>query len=336
MKVLNDIDIESKYVYAIELILWSSTNGFEIQENYCTYYYTQCGVHDPHKLHVWLYENGYLRNANLEESLQLYSAIELKNIAAEYNCKKSGKKAEIAHRIALAMDDSDKQKYTNRNLLFLTQKGLDFYTKNYDLVKLHQDGNTSFAEYFPYRNSTSFEENAIRLYDSKLKTYISQKNYAGLSLCYQKLHVLYAAINEPDLSMLYILYVLYLSVNCANSYSFFFDTTLISANGITGMKKRIMSDYCILSQYECKEVNAYSTYYTESMVDEIYQSGILPYYLMDKNTFKILVNDIITNISINRDYYLSIIANNYEKLITYRPEKKSKPQGLLARIFKRE
>ena len=36
---LSDNDIENKYVYPIELLLWASTNGFEIREQYCTYYY---------------------------------------------------------------------------------------------------------------------------------------------------------------------------------------------------------------------------------------------------------------------------------------------------------
>ncbi len=333
---LSDHDIEKKYVYAIELLLWSSTNGFAISNDYCTYYYTQCGIHNPRKLHIWLYENGYLRNTTVEEALLLYSTPELKEIAAQYGCKKTGTKNDIAQRITLSITNTDKIEICNScDKLFLTQKGLDFYTKNYDLVKLHLAGGISYNEYLKYRKSSNYENNAIDLYESKLKEYILQKNYLEMSICYQKLHELYGAIYEPDLAIQCILFRLFLSVNCSGSFTFLFNPALINTHGIPYMKKHIMENSMILLPYDCKEVNRYSAYYSESMIDDIYNQKMLPYYLIDKNTFTLLVNDIITNISIDRNYYISIIADNYEKLISYQPPQKPQPKNLISKLFKR-
>ena len=333
---LNNSDIENKYLYAIELLLWSSTNGSEIKYDYCTYYYSQCKIHDPRKLHIWLYQNGYLRNATVEEVLLLNSTTDLKEIAAKYQCKKSGTKQDIAQRITLAMPDTDKIETINScDKLFLTQKGLDFYTQNYDLVKLHLAGGIAFNEYLHFRKSSNYENNAIELYEFKLEQYISQKNYSGMSICYQKLHELYGSINEPDLAMQYILFRLFLSANCCDSFTFLFNPASINTHGVPYMKKQIVNNSSFLLPYDCKEVNAYSAYYCESMIDNIFNQNLLPYSLIDKNTFTIIVNDIITNISIDRDYYISIIANNYEKLVKHQPLQNSQHKRLIDRIFKR-
>lgn len=326
-------DMEHKYVYAIELLLWSSTHGSEVKYDYCTYYYNQCNIQNPRKLHLWLYENGYLRAATLEESLMCYTTVWLKNLADVYNCKKSGKKADIIHRIILNMSDADKIKYTNRSLLFMTQKGLNFYTNNYDLVKLHLHGKIPFAEYLPYRSSSCFEENVIRLYQDKLKSYMSQYHYSGVSFCYQEFHQLYAALNESELAMLYLLYSLYYSVNCTDSYSFYFDPENIKFYGIASMKKRLLESSNILFPYQCKEINSYSKYYTESMVDEIYQNAVLPCQLMNPKTFKRMINDVITNISVDRNRYLAIIADNYVRLIKNSKNPKQPHQSLAQKVL---
>ena len=115
------------------LLLYQSRKGSEIGKNatYSRYYEGKYGITNISKLHKWLYENGYLRDATLLETLGLYKVSELKTILESLGLKKTGNKDDLIKRVIESIDEKQKSKITKTcNYLFLTEKGKMFLDVN--------------------------------------------------------------------------------------------------------------------------------------------------------------------------------------------------------------
>ncbi len=107
------------------IISGSVKRGEKIKPNdYYKYFENLYGVVNIRKLHLWLYENGYLRNATPKEALNLYKVDELKTILDSMGLKKTGNKRSLIERIEENPDDSMKEKLSNEcDRYFRSKKG---------------------------------------------------------------------------------------------------------------------------------------------------------------------------------------------------------------------
>lgn len=93
------------------LISGSVKRGEKIKPNdYYSYFERLYGVVNIRKLHIWLYENGYLRNATPKEALKLYKVPELKTILDSMGLEKNGNKSDLVNRIVKNLDSAMKEK----------------------------------------------------------------------------------------------------------------------------------------------------------------------------------------------------------------------------------
>lgn len=137
------------------ILIDGSIKGSTIRNNehYSLYFEGRYGLMNVSRLHRWLYEQGYLRAANLPEALSLYKVPELKTISESLGLKKTGKKADLIDRIINALDDGEKERITNQcEHLFVAEKGYSFLEENGDYDMWHRKSyGVTFKEFNEHR-----------------------------------------------------------------------------------------------------------------------------------------------------------------------------------------
>lgn len=219
------------------ILLSSNQNGSKIRRNdeYSLYFEGRYRIMNINMLHRWLYEQGYLKLANLSEALSLYKVPELKIILESLGLRKTGKKDELINRVINVLDDSEKERIVNQcEHLFVTEKGLIFLKENEDYVMWHkQSYSVTFEEFNRYR---ILQGRKRRFYDTIFQCFNERDSIYQIKHYYSRLEMIYYNLSEAlydegkyDLSIRYALLRLYYAANLA-SHVALFNLSLVRSN----------------------------------------------------------------------------------------------------------
>lgn len=295
--------------------------GYTINRNdeYSRYYEGKYGIKNINKLHKWLYDNGYLRNAYLDEALNLYKVPELKMILESLGLPKTGKKADLIERIKESISDSEKGKVIKDcKYLFPSEKGLVFLKENEDYVMWHRKSyDVTFEEFNKHRilqgRKRRFYDTIFQALNEKSSVYQFNHYFSRLEMIYYNLSEVLHDEGKYDLSLRYALLRLYCSTNLA-SHTALFEIDLVKLNGIEKEKEYIKSLHEIFNQGTLKRLIELKDYYGEHILDTIYGLQILPYCIFDKMDMADAIHDLYEG-TFDEAFYTNYICINYEKYI---------------------
>lgn len=311
------------------IISGSVKRGEKIKPNdYYSYFERLYGVVNIRKLHIWLYGNGYLRNATAKEALNLYKVDELKTILDSMGLKKNGNKQSLIDRVAENLDDSMKEKLSSEcDRYFRSEKGERFLAENQDFIMFHKNQyGLNFQEFCEHRilqgrkrtfYDTVFQALSQRAFIWQTKRYISQLEwvYRNLSeVCYDQAE---GSGNSKEklysLSLQNALYALYFSTNLASKY-YLFSLENVGFDGIETAKSRIDSE-STFNPHIVSRILELQPYFREQMLDVVYTPEILPYCLFGKYDMLDIVLDLYDGVFDADKYtnYIRISYGNYAK-----------------------
>lgn len=301
------------------IISGSAKRGERVKPNdHYKYFENLYGVVNIRKLHIWLYNNGYLRNATPKEALNLYKVDELKTILDSMGLKKNGNKQSLIDRIVESIDDSMKEKLSNECDRYIrSEKGERFLAENQDFVMFHKNQyGLSFQEFCDHRilqgkkrkfYDTIFQALSQRAFTWQAKRYISQLEWVYHNLS----NALYDE-EKYELSLQNALYSLYFSTNLASKY-YLFSLENVRFDGIKTAKSRIDSE-STFNPHIIARILELQPYFREQMLDVVYTPEILPYCLFGKYDILDVVLDLYEE-KFDAEFYTKVIQISYENYV---------------------
>lgn len=302
------------------MLLSGHLKGKEIGDGYIVAFMYEAKITNPERLDRWLLHNDYLRKPTIEETLSRYKVPELKGFLSKKGMKVTGKKAELIERLVSVLSDNDvKTLLDSDKRYYLSEKGLKHYYDNIDLYELHRNWKyqISLDRYFKYRKSNGivrgFYETAYLALQEKIKNgtmgifsqnRVTTFDFMNFSEICEKLEM-----NSDSIKA--VLMKMYIDTNLADY--FYFDKDWIERDGIDNICRRIDQNQCaIFNAYTTQRIVSLSEFYSEYMVDEIYDNIKLRYVVFDKKNFKLAVDDMIQSAYFDASLYMRIIKDNYK------------------------
>lgn len=308
--------------YAIEMLLDSHLKGREIGTGYIVAYMYECQITNPEKLDNWLLHYDYLRKPTIEETLSYYKVPELKELLSKRGLKVTGKKDELVERLISALSDDDIFTFLKSDKrYFLSEKGMKHYNDNIDLYELHRNWeyNLGLDNYFRYRKNNGiirgFYETAYLIQQKKLENgVIDRFSTNGISsIDYKIFSEICENLGRKEDALKSILMKLYIDTNLLGGY--YFDPKYIEIDGITELCDRLnQNQCCIFNIYTIQKIVLLSGFYSECMVDDIYNNTELQYVVFDRAYFKLAIDDMIQSAYFDASPYIKIIINNYRHI----------------------
>lgn len=311
--------------YAIELLLSYHSHGSEIGGGYGTCFMYECKITNPEWLDRWLLHNGYLREPTIEETLSRYKVPELKGFLSKKGMKVTGKKAELIERLISILTENEIETALNSDKrYFLSEKGMEYYRENIDLYELHRNWKYRLRldEYFKYRKSNGvirdfYEIAYLALKERMEKGNMDMKNpyrltsfdFANFSEICERLEINNDAVKA-------ILIKLYFDTNLLNTSLFPFDKDMLEMHGVEDICGRLQAD-SLFNPYTTQRIVSLSEFYSEYMVDNIYDNIKLQYVVFERKDFKSAVDDMIRSAYFDASPYMEIIKNNYREIATH-------------------
>ncbi len=297
------------------IISGSVKRGEKIKPNdFYKYFENLYGVVNIRKLHIWLYENGYLRNATPKESLNLYKVDELKTILDNMGLKKNGNKQSLIDRIAENLDDSMKEKLSSEcDRYFRSEKGERFLAENQDFVMFHKNQyGLNFQEFCRHRilqgRKRKFYDTVFHALSQRASEWQAKKFISQLEWVYYNLSNALYDEEKYELALQNALYSLYFSTNLASKY-YLFSLENVRFDGIETAKSRIDSE-STFNPHIIARIIELQPYFREQMLDVIYAPEILPYCLFGKYDILDVVLDLYDG-KFDAEFYTNIIRISY-------------------------
>lgn len=303
------------------ILIDGSIKGSAIRSNdrYALYFEGRYGIVNISTLHRWLYEQGYLRGANLTEALSLYKVTELKMILESLGLKKTGRKNNLISRIVNVIDDNDKARIVSQSKrLFVTEKGYHFLEENGDYYMWHRKSyGVTFEEFNRHRilqgKKRQFHDTIFQALSEKAYTYQIKGYFSKLEMIYFWLAESLYDEGRYDLAISYYLYKLYFSTNLA-SHPFWFDVENVRIDGTRAIKRRIKDNNDIFKGSSMDRLVELKEYYREQLLDVVYGLHILPYCIFDKVDMADVIHDLYEG-TFDEKIYTNYICKQYEKYI---------------------
>lgn len=302
------------------IISGSVKRGEKIKPNdYYKYFENLYGVVNIRKLHIWLCESGYLRNATPKEALNLYKVDELKTILDSMGLKKNGNKSSLIDRIAENLDDSMKEKLSSEcDRYFRSEKGEIFLAENQDFVMFHKNQyGLNFQEFCRHRilqgRKRKFYDTVFHALSQRASEWQEKKFISQLEWVYHNLSNALYDEEKYELSLQNALYSLYFSTNLASKY-YLFSLENVRFDGIETAKSRIDSE-STFNPHIVARILELQPYFREQMLDVVYTPEILPYCLFGKYDMLDVVLDLHDGTFDVDKYtnYIRISYGNYAK-----------------------
>lgn len=303
------------------IISGSVKRGEKVKPNeYYSYFENLYGVVNIRNLHIWLYKQGYLREATPKEALNLYKVPELKMILDSMGLEKKGNKPDLINRIVENIDDDIGRKLSNKcDRYFRSEKGERFLYENQDYVMFHtKQYGVTFQEFCEHRivqgrkrkfHDTIFHALSQRAFTWQVKGYISQ-----LEWVYHNLSDSLYDEEKYELSLQNALYSLYFSTNLASKY-YLFSLGNIRFDGIETAKSRI-SPEGTFNSYIIGRILELQSYFREQMLDVVYTPEKLPYCLFEKYDMLDAILDLYDG-KFDAEFYTNCIRINYGNYIKH-------------------
>lgn len=299
------------------IISGSVKRGEKIKPNdYYNYLERLYGVVNIRKLHIWLYENDYLRNATPKEALNLYKVDELKTILDSMGLKKTGNKQSLIDRIAENIDDSMKEKLSKDcDRYFRSEKGESFLAENQDFVMFHKNQyGLSFQEFCEHRilqgRKRKFYDTVFHALSQRASMWQAKRYISQLEWVYHNLSNALYDEEKYELSLQNALYTLYFSTNLASKY-YLFSLENVRSDGIETAMSRIDSESAF-NPHILARILELQPYFKEQMLDVVYTPEILPYCLFGKYDMLDAIIDLYEE-KLDVEFYTQYIRINYGK-----------------------
>lgn len=301
------------------IISGSVKRGEKIKPNdYYSYFERLYGVVNIQKLHIWLYENDYLRKSTPKEALNLYKVPELKTILDSMGLKKNGNKPDLIERIVENLDEVTKEKLSNEcDRYFRSEKGEKFLEENQDYVMFHRNQyGVTFQEFCEHRilygRKRKFYDTIFNVLSQKASEYQVKRYISQLEWVYHNLSNALYDEEKYELSLQNALYLLYFSTNLASKY-YLFSLGNIKFDGIETAKSRIISEETF-NPYIIGRILELQPYFREQMLDVVYAPEILPYCLFGKYDMLDAILDLYDGV-FDAEFYTNFIRMRYENYI---------------------
>lgn len=189
---------KEKKEYALIDILSCFSKGARNKNNFSPNLLQELGITNWNNYFNFLWNKGYLRNANINEILiEKYSLNDLKTIADSVGVKKNGKKAELVERIIpLLSEEQIAEIKTSPKLYTLSPKGEQVLCGNEDYMLLHKYRYiVSLAEFNDNRmpdgiHKRNFYDTVFQVLSNQAFWQQSHKEFDLLSITYFRIYQL--------------------------------------------------------------------------------------------------------------------------------------------------
>ncbi len=306
-------------ICAALIISGSVKRGEKIKPNeYYSYFENLYGVINIQKLHCWLYENGYLRNATPKEALNLCKVPELKTILDSMGLKKNGNKSDLINRIAENLDEETKNKLSGAcDRYFRSEKGEQFLAENQDFIMYHRNNyGVTFREFCKHRilqgRKRKFYDTIFQALNEKAFSYQTKGYISQLEMIYHWLSNSLYDEGKYELSLQYALYKLYFSTNLSSKY-YLFSVENIRFEGVKTAENRILPEETF-NPHTIARILELQPYFREQMIEAVYTPEILPYCIFKKYDLLDVVLDLYDG-KFDVKHYTNYVRACYEKFI---------------------
>ncbi len=299
--------------YAKAVFLWATSKKVQLKgdEEYPRYIKYELGIRRPSEYHKQMIQEGYLEQDSFESALQSLKQDELKEIASDLQVATTGKKADLAKRIAAA----DNNEYLRRQFpatFSLSATGKQFVEDHDDCVQIHKH-KTMLIEWDEYsREKARSEDKSFYSVCTNilLKRASSDKRLFG-RIDYLFLSKLADEFGDPARSLRYLLQVLYIDVSGVMGMESYMEFKKGSYMTKQSLKSYFVSHVMIAGITDRIVKN--KEYFDPSIIDKLY-SWKLPVMICEKELFTEMVNGIMDG-SFNQQFYLAQLKLRYERFV---------------------
>lgn len=303
--------------YAIELLLDGHLKGKEIGGKYSACYKREAQIANPAYLDKWLLNNDYLRRPAIEELLSDYEPDCLQDLLKNKGIEAAGDKNELIKKIIENIDVTVLSNELEKNSkYYLSEKGKRHYSENTDLIELHKNWkyHIPLGQYFKYRIRVSgkgnFIETAYQIYKANLRD-LTIRGIAATHFNFHYFSEICEKAEKFEEALVAVIAELYIDVNLEEN-SYLFISELLKINGVKKMAKDI-AGFNLFNIHVVDKIIKLSKYYSESIVDDLYENFQVAYVCLDKDHFKKAIEEMVNSPQFNKNYYIKIITNNYIK-----------------------
>lgn len=287
----------------IALFLDSINYPCRIKENneYPRYMTYDFNILDVQKFHKEMLDAGFLCNAGFDDIIHRYRINELKDIAQKYNVEfnKSKKEKLIENLINNLSEEAKRKIVSDSRFYILSDKAIKYLKEYKHLIKFYRcrDSLLSFTceEYLEYANrfSKSYSENDVfwGALNMQLIKYYSETSFGLYRNTYLSMGKFMLSENKKEKALYYFILVMWIDMN--QSY---LQEKIIEGRTVC-MEKDPIAPGVVKWIYENKD------YYSSDMIDKIYESQYLPVTIIDKTTFRNMIEDIFNSSIFDEDKY---------------------------------
>lgn len=290
----------------IALFLDSINYPCKIKENdeypgYMTYNFN---ILDVQKFHKEMLSAGFLRNADFEDIVCRYRVNELRDIAQKYNVEfNKCKKEKLIENLINNLSEEVKRKIVNDSGFYvLSDKAIKYLKEYKHLIKFYRykDDLSSFTcdEYLKYANQfpKSYSENDVFWGALNTQLIKSHKDHLfELGRCtYLSMGKFMLSENKKTNALYYFILTMWIDMN----QPYLQEKILEGRNG--WIEKDPIAPGIVRWIYENKD------YYRSNMIDKIYENQYLPVVIIDKTTFRNMIEDIFNSSIFDEEKYNNI------------------------------
>lgn len=191
-----DTTLNEKSDYALINVLSSFKKSARNPNNFSASALAELGVSNWNNYFKSLLSDGYIQYANIIDILYAqYTTTNLKIIADSIGIKKTGKKYELAERIANSLPQSQIERLISEtNFYSISEKGLHILSANEDYILFHKYRNTiSLAEFIDnrfinYAHKRNFYDTMFQALSNRLCLYEIHHNYNALQFTHLNIY----------------------------------------------------------------------------------------------------------------------------------------------------
>lgn len=311
------IDSKEKQDYATAIFLYANSNS-KIKNNneYVGYLFYECGISNPKKYHQELINEGYLKQASINEILYNFKLDDLKKILKENNLKVTGKKAELIDRISSELSEKELNKINfDRNIYTLSEKGKKYIENHKDYIEIHRHSSwqITLEEYIKVKRQLNFSVNfndiAWGIFNKRTMEYSNNKQYGLQRNNYYNMFQLLIEEKKEMQAFEMIVKVIIYDLSSVNTL----EDIKLYKDGIYS-KEDLLNSYSdiFLAPGIIKELLELEQFYSDKLVKTAYKQVILPINFCSETILIELMNEVFHNAIFDYEKYIDKI--NLERI----------------------
>lgn len=311
------IDSKEKQDYATAIFLYANSNS-KIKNNneYVGYLFYECGISNPRRYHQKLIDEGYFKQASINEILHTFKLDDLKKILKENNLKVTGKKAELIDRIISELSEKELNEINfDRNIYTLSEKGKKYIENNKDYIEIHRHANwqITLEEYIKVKRKLNFSANfndiAWGIFNKRTMEYFNNRQYGLQRNNYYNMFQLLMEEKKEMQAFEMIVKVIIYDLSSVDTL----ENIKLYKDGIYN-KKDLLNSYSniFLAPGIIKELLELEQFYSDELVKTVYKQVVLPINFCSETILIELMHEIFHNSIFDYEKYIDKI--NLERI----------------------